>query len=92
MGEDGKFKVKEQKAKVSAEKTGEKCSVCKKGDIVKKNGQYGEFFACDQYPKCKTIYIKDADGNFSKKGYSGKSWKSKDKFEKDEKPDDDSLE
>ena len=92
MGEDGKFKVKEQKAKVSAEKTGEKCSVCKKGDIVKKNGQYGEFFACDQYPKCKTIYIKDADGNFSKKGYSGKSWKSKGKFEKDEKPDDDSLE
>lgn len=89
LGEDGKFKTKEQKPKSNAEKTGEKCLVCKKGNIVKRNGQYGEFFACDAYPSCKAIFVKGADGEFAKKAYSGKSWKSKDKSEKSEKPDDD---
>ena len=64
--EDGKFKLKEKKAS-NAEQTGKKCLVCKNGNIVKKNGAYGEFYACDKYPKCKTIYIKGDDGEFSKK-------------------------
>jgi len=36
--------------------------------IVEKNGRYGVFYCCSGYPKCKTIYIKDATtGDFVKK-------------------------
>ena len=44
--------------------TGKKCSVCKDGDIAEKNGKFGMFFACTNYPKCKTIYSQDEDGEF----------------------------
>jgi len=54
--EDGKFEVKK---KAVAKKTGSKCQRCKDGNIVQKKGKFGEFFACDKYPKCKTIYIKN---------------------------------
>lgn len=47
--------------------TGFKCTACKEGEVVEKNGRYGTFYSCDKYPKCKTIYIKDDKGKFSVK-------------------------
>ena len=43
------------------ESTGIKCPNCEKGYIVKRVSKKGrsagqEFFACDQYPKCRTTY------------------------------------
>ena len=35
-------------------KTGVKCPVCGKGEIVEKRSKRGIFYACDQYPDCKT--------------------------------------
>ncbi len=31
------------------------CPKCKEGTLVLRNGMYGPFLGCDQYPKCKTI-------------------------------------
>ncbi|WP_231172460.1 type I DNA topoisomerase [Helicobacter pylori] len=46
------------------EKTGQSCPKCG-GELVKKNSRYGEFIACNNYPKCK--YVKQTenanDGN-----------------------------
>jgi len=55
---DGKYKVKEKKES-TAEKTNFKCVVCKKGTIVKRKGEYGDWFACNNYPSCKTIYVEE---------------------------------
>lgn len=44
--------------------TGASCEVCKKGNIVKKKGKFGDFFSCDTYPACKSIYVKDKEGKF----------------------------
>lgn len=49
------------------ETTGQKCTACGEGEIVKKNGPYGEYFSCNAYPKCKTIYVQNADGSFKVK-------------------------
>ena len=43
---------------IEAAKTGSKCTVCKEGDIVEKDGKYGKFYCCDRYPSCKSIFIK----------------------------------
>ncbi len=40
------------------EKTGESCPKCG-GELVKKNSRYGEFIACNNYPKCK--YVKQTE-------------------------------
>ena len=40
--------------KKEPEKTGETCPECGK-DLVKRNGRYGEFIACSNYPECKYI-------------------------------------
>lgn len=40
--------------KKEPEKTGEVCPECGK-DLVKRNGKYGEFTACSNYPECKYI-------------------------------------
>ena len=52
---------------------GEKVGTCQKcsSDIVKKQGNYGEFFACSGYPKCKTIFIEE-NGKFVEKVSTGK--------------------
>ncbi len=34
---------------------GMQCPVCKEGKMILRKGYYGEFLACDRYPKCKTI-------------------------------------
>ncbi|MCQ2859898.1 type I DNA topoisomerase [Helicobacter pylori] len=53
--EAGKKNIISQKVH---EKTGESCPKCG-GELVKKNSRYGEFIACNNYPKCK--YIKQAE-------------------------------
>lgn len=42
-------------------KVGVKCSVCKEGDIVERNGKFGKFFSCNGYPDCKTIFVKNGE-------------------------------
>ena len=34
---------------------GEYCPECLIGQIIKKNGPYSDFLACDRYPKCDFI-------------------------------------
>jgi len=46
---------------------GVKCTVCKKEDIVERNGRFGMFFACNDYKGCKTVYVKDKDDKFAVK-------------------------
>ncbi len=53
--EAGKKNIISQKVH---EKTGQSCSKCG-GELVKKNSRYGEFIACNNYPKCK--YVKQAE-------------------------------
>ncbi|MFA5313975.1 MAG: DNA topoisomerase, partial [Methanomassiliicoccales archaeon] len=51
--------------KAPLESTGKKCPECKKGEIVLKPGKFGEFYTCNGYPTCKTVFIKNEDGTFS---------------------------
>ena len=57
--EDGTFSEKKKAA--PAKSTGKKCTKCKEGNIVERNGKFGLFLTCDAFPKCKTIYI-EKDG------------------------------
>jgi DNA topoisomerase-1 len=43
----------------TAERIGEKCPKCSEGELVKRQGRYGEFVGCSRYPDCD--YIKDRD-------------------------------
>ena len=47
--------------------TGKKCPVCKEGEIAERDGKYGKFFSCNKYPDCKSIFVKDEEGNFKVK-------------------------
>ncbi|MGT0086436.1 type I DNA topoisomerase [Helicobacter pylori] len=49
--EAGKKNIISQKVH---EKTGQSCPKCG-GELVKKNSRYGEFIACNNYPKCKYV-------------------------------------
>jgi DNA topoisomerase-1 len=53
--------------KKDVETTGEKCTVCKEGEIVERDGKYGKFYSCTLYPKCKAVFTKDEEGKFSVK-------------------------
>ncbi|GAA9329321.1 type I DNA topoisomerase [Helicobacter pylori] len=53
--EAGKKNIISQKVH---EKTGQSCPECG-GELVKKNSRYGEFIACNNYPKCK--YVKQTE-------------------------------
>ncbi len=53
--EAGKKNIISQKVH---EKTGQSCPKCG-GELVKKNSRYGEFIACNNYPRCK--YIKQTE-------------------------------
>jgi len=48
--------------------TGEVCPECKTGKLIERDGKYGRFVACTNYPKCK--YIKK-DAETEKKNSSG---------------------
>jgi DNA topoisomerase I len=54
--EDSLKKAFDNMTKKEPEKTGEKCPLCE-GDLVIRNGKYGKFTACSNYPTCK--YIKN---------------------------------
>ncbi|MDD4094888.1 MAG: type I DNA topoisomerase [Oscillospiraceae bacterium] len=41
------------RVEVSAQVTGEKCPECHKGDLLIKEGRYGKFVACSEFPECK---------------------------------------
>ncbi|NLC54675.1 MAG: type I DNA topoisomerase [Erysipelothrix sp.] len=43
----------ENMEKIEPEKIGEKCPECEEGQLVIRDGRYGNFISCDQYPKCK---------------------------------------
>ncbi len=47
------------------EKTGQSCPKCG-GELVKKNSRYGEFIACNNYPKCKYVKQTENANNGSK--------------------------
>ncbi|WQT19291.1 type I DNA topoisomerase [Helicobacter pylori] len=53
--EAGKKNIISQKVH---KKTGQSCPKCG-GELVKKNSRYGEFIACNNYPKCK--YVKQTE-------------------------------
>ncbi len=53
--EAGKKNIISQKVH---EKTGQSCPKCG-GELVKKNSRYGEFIACNNYPRCK--YVKQTE-------------------------------
>ncbi|MDZ5336925.1 type I DNA topoisomerase [Helicobacter pylori] len=53
--EAGKKNIISQKVH---EKTGQSCPKCG-GELVKKNSRYGEFIACNNYPKCR--YVKQTE-------------------------------
>ncbi len=53
--EAGKKNIISQKVH---EKTGQSCPKCG-GELVRKNSRYGEFIACNNYPKCK--YVKQTE-------------------------------
>ncbi|GAA8344436.1 type I DNA topoisomerase [Helicobacter pylori] len=53
--EAGKKNIISQKVH---EKTGRSCPKCG-GELVRKNSRYGEFIACNNYPKCK--YVKQTE-------------------------------
>ena len=78
--EDGKFKLK--KGKSSGKDTGASCLVCHKGTIVSRKGQYGEWFSCNQYPRCRTTFTKSEDGSFQVK--DKKTWSKKSSGDKEE--------
>jgi DNA topoisomerase-1 len=46
--------VKNEKKK-ALKLTGDKCPKCKKGDMVERDGKYGKFKSCSDFPKCKYI-------------------------------------
>jgi DNA topoisomerase-1 len=46
-----------QRVKVPAKPTGEKCPECEIGELVVRQGRFGEFVGCSRYPECS--YIKD---------------------------------
>lgn len=57
---------------------GSKVGTCPKcgADIVKKQGGYGDFFACSGYPKCKTIFVEE-NGKFVEKNSNKTTGKKK---------------
>jgi ssDNA-binding Zn-finger/Zn-ribbon topoisomerase 1 len=34
---------------------GEYCPKCLSGKVIRKNGKYGDFLACDRYPLCDYV-------------------------------------
>ncbi|MBW3018936.1 topoisomerase DNA-binding C4 zinc finger domain-containing protein, partial [Candidatus Woesearchaeota archaeon] len=36
--------------------SGKPCPKCGKGKLVLRKSVYGQFFACDQFPKCRYVH------------------------------------
>ena len=45
----------------AAERTGEMCPKCGEGELVKREGRYGEFVGCSRYPECDFIQREDRE-------------------------------
>lgn len=45
--------------------TGETCPQCEKGKLIEREGRFGKFVACSNYPKCK--YVKQSEEEEAKK-------------------------
>lgn len=43
----------EKMEKIEPEKTGEKCPDCEDGELVIREGRYGKFISCNNFPTCK---------------------------------------
>ncbi|HZJ85500.1 MAG TPA: type I DNA topoisomerase [Erysipelotrichaceae bacterium] len=43
----------ENMQKIEPEKIGEECPECEEGQLVIRDGRYGKFISCDQFPTCK---------------------------------------
>jgi DNA topoisomerase-3 len=57
--DDGKLgKAAEKKAKATSE---HKCPKCNEGRLVKRGGKNGDFWGCNNFPKCKTA-VQDDNG------------------------------
>ena len=81
--EDGKFEIKEGKS--SGKDTKTVCLVCKKGKIIEREGKYGPWYSCNQFPRCKSVFIKEENGEFSvKKKQWNKSKSSSEEKDNDE--------
>lgn len=48
-----------EKVEIRQEKTGETCPVCNEGELLIKEGRFGKFVACSNFPTCK--YTKNLD-------------------------------
>jgi DNA topoisomerase I len=46
-----------ERVKIPAKETGEACPECEVGQLVVREGKFGQFVGCSRYPECK--YIKD---------------------------------
>jgi DNA topoisomerase-1 len=46
-----------ERVKIPAKETGEACPECEIGQLVVREGKFGQFVGCSRYPECK--YIKD---------------------------------
>jgi len=44
---------KAKRVAIEAEKTGEKCPECKKGEVIIRLGRFGKFLSCSRFPECK---------------------------------------
>lgn len=64
IGEDGKPK------EIVVESLDKKCPKCG-GNIIKRDGRFGSFYGCDNYPACKTIF--DENGKIKTKPKPKKS-------------------
>lgn len=60
------------KVKMAAREKAETCPSCNKGKLLLRNGRYGEYFSCDNYPKCSTIISKDQDNKPDIEAYLAK--------------------
>lgn len=54
----------EKMEKIQPEKVGEKCPECG-GDLVYRNGRFGKFISCSNFPKCR--YTRQLDGKEKEK-------------------------
>ena len=60
------IKVEKESVRVGVptESTGEKCPLCDTGEVVIRDGKFGKFLSCSQYPECayKAPYILYVEG------------------------------
>lgn len=43
------------------------CTKCHRGNITERDGKWGKWYSCNQFPACKTVFIKNKDGTFTEK-------------------------